>query len=101
MGREEPFKTVGTLSMLLFLIGLGLFGWGVYIGPFALQNPMIAWGLTSVGASFSWHYLSHSRNSLFDGRRTMHSWHLRNLILGLAFLAVTISWALRAIRVSN
>jgi hypothetical protein len=100
MDREGPLKTASTLSILLFLIGLGLLGWGLYKGPFAMQNPMIAWGLTSVGASFSWHYLSHSRNSLFDGRRTLHLWHRQNLILGLAFLVVTISWALRAILVS-
>ena len=85
---DALLNIASTPSGLLLVIGLGLFGWGAYKGPFSMRNAMITWGVAALSVSFAWHYLGNCRNALFDGQRTRYFWHQANLILGIVFLLV-------------
>ena len=43
---------------LLLFLGIGLFGWGVFKGPFTMTNAMIGWGLICMTAAMAMKLLS-------------------------------------------
>lgn len=97
MKPDAILKIAGSPSGLFLVIGLGLFGWGAYKGPFSMQNAMMAWSLPALSTSFAWHYLAHCRHDLFDGQRTLHDWHRTNLVLGMAFLVLAVYLVWKAV----
>jgi len=59
-GIGEVIEKIKSPPDLFLIIGVALFGWGVFKGPFSIDNPMIEWGMVLALAGMGWKMLGDS-----------------------------------------
>jgi hypothetical protein len=65
-GIGEVIEKVKSPPDLFLITGVALFGWGVFKGPFSIENLMIEWGMVLALAGMGWKMLGDSVQSISD-----------------------------------